>query len=68
MHLRLLSILSLILVFSGSLSAQAEQEKFNVVFIISDDLTSTALACYGNTLCKTPNIDKLAMASKMGWA
>lgn len=32
----------------------------NVLFIISDDLTATALSCYGNNLCKTPNIDRLA--------
>jgi iduronate 2-sulfatase len=32
----------------------------NVLFIISDDLTSTALSCYGNKACKTPNIDRLA--------
>ncbi|HAW99058.1 MAG TPA: iduronate-2-sulfatase, partial [Opitutae bacterium] len=30
------------------------------LFIISDDLTSTALSCYGNKVCKTPNIDSLA--------
>ena len=36
--------------------------KYNVLFIISDDLSPRALACYGNTQCKTPNIDKLAKA------
>lgn len=35
-------------------------EKPNVLFIISDDLTATALSCYGNEVCKTPNIDRLA--------
>ncbi len=35
-------------------------ENFSVLLIISDDLTSTALSCYGNTLCRTPNIDSLA--------
>jgi iduronate 2-sulfatase len=34
--------------------------RYNVLFIISDDLTYTALSCYGNTVCKTPNIDRLA--------
>lgn len=32
----------------------------NILFIISDDLTPSALSCYGNTVCKTPNIDRLA--------
>lgn len=32
----------------------------NVLFIISDDLTYTALSCYGNEVCQTPNIDAIA--------
>ena len=42
--------------------AQAEPEsgRYNVLFIISDDLTSTALSCYGSTVCQTPNIDAIA--------
>lgn len=40
-------------------NAQAA-ERPNVLFIIADDLTSTALSCYGNTICETPNIDRLA--------
>ena len=39
-----------------------EQKKPNVLFIISDDLTATALSCYGNKVCETPNIDALASA------
>lgn len=35
-------------------------DDFNVLFIISDDLTSTALSCYGNQVCDTPNIDRIA--------
>ena len=34
--------------------------QYNVLFIISDDLTLTALSCYGNEVCQTPNIDRLA--------
>ncbi len=38
----------------------SENSRMNVLFIISDDLTSTALSCYGNQTCQTPNIDRLA--------
>jgi len=32
----------------------------NVLFLVSDDLKASALGCYGNEICKTPNIDRLA--------
>ena len=38
----------------------AEKSRPNVLLIMSDDLTATALSCYGNTISKTPNIDRLA--------
>ena len=41
-------------------NAASSKRPFNVLFIISDDLTANALSCYGNTICKTPNIDALA--------
>ncbi|MEQ9411431.1 MAG: sulfatase [Fuerstiella sp.] len=41
-------------------AAASDSERMNVLFIISDDLTATALSCYGNTVCQTPNIDALA--------
>ncbi|WP_372896721.1 sulfatase [Stieleria sp.] len=41
-------------------SAESRGDRMNVLFIISDDLTYTALSCYGNTVCQTPNIDALA--------
>ncbi len=37
-----------------------EKKKPNVLFIIADDLTSTAVSSYENKVCKTPNIDRLA--------
>ena len=40
--------------------AQGDGRPPNVLFIISDDLTASALSCYGNNQCKTPNIDALA--------
>ncbi|WP_417383532.1 sulfatase [Gimesia sp.] len=39
---------------------EAAEKPFNVLFIISDDLTATALSCYGNRVCQTPNIDSIA--------
>ncbi len=51
--------------FLGSLSLTAEAhsaDKLNVLLIVADDLTATALSCYGNTICRTPNIDRLASA------
>jgi iduronate 2-sulfatase len=35
-------------------------QPYNVLFIISDDLTATSLSCYGNLVSSTPNIDALA--------
>ncbi len=58
------AILLLICTVVGMNSATARtpvaKPKYNVLFIISDDLTLTATSCYGNEVCKTPNIDRLA--------
>ncbi|SHI47735.1 protein of unknown function [Rubritalea squalenifaciens DSM 18772] len=43
----------------SALSGAAEKP-YNVLFIIADDLTATAVSSYENKACKTPNIDKLA--------
>jgi iduronate 2-sulfatase len=52
-------LILLTLSFSINLFAQPSQ-KPNVLFIIADDLTATAVSAYENKACKTPNIDKLA--------
>ncbi|HAA87957.1 MAG TPA: iduronate-2-sulfatase, partial [Verrucomicrobiales bacterium] len=59
MKIGIKTLFILTLVFLVNLVSAAPQ-KYNVLFIISDDLTSTALSCYGNKVCKTPNIDSLA--------
>lgn len=48
------------ILFVGPADAAKPAKPYNVLFIISDDLTYTALSCYGNKVCKTPNIDRLA--------
>ena len=45
---------------ASATGVSAAEPKYNVLFIISDDLTYTALSCYGNSVCRTPNIDRLA--------
>ena len=53
-------LFSMLALIGVTLAYGQESKQYNVLFIISDDLTPTALSCYGNTVCKTPNIDRLA--------
>jgi iduronate 2-sulfatase len=43
-----------------STASLGQKKKMNVLFVIADDLTSTAISSYGNKESITPNIDKLA--------
>ena len=50
--------------FSEELAAQIYRPGIrNVLFIVSDDLRASVLGCYGDSMCQTPNIDKLASQS-----
>ena len=62
----LLTFLVLMFVPLDALSASESQETRgtpNVLFIAVDDLR-TSLGCYGDTLVKSPNIDRLAATSR----
>ena len=48
-----------VIVLSAFSKAEAKQ-KPNIVLIIADDVSADDLACYGNKIVKTPNIDQLA--------
>ncbi|MEM0970254.1 MAG: sulfatase [Verrucomicrobiota bacterium] len=57
----LVGTLVLLLSSSQVFSAKEEQElPPNILMIISDDLSARALGCYGNEVCLTPHIDRLA--------
>ena len=58
---RIIFLIISLLFFSVNLVAQ-QKNKPNILFIAIDDL-KPILGCYGNTMVKTPNIDRLA---KMG--
>ena len=60
MKMPITSFLAILCLIALPRPVDASEQRFNVLFIIADDLTSTALSCYGNTVCKTPNIDRLA--------
>ena len=56
-----LNILILMIFTIGlSFANVPDKDKPNILFIIVDDLTVTALSAYENPASKTPNIDKLA--------
>jgi len=55
-----LLLISLSLVALFSLTTPTLAEKLNVVYILADDLGYGDLGCYGSTINKTPNLDKLA--------
>lgn len=54
-----IALCALVLGLTTGFSPAAERPP-NVLFIISDDLGSQSLGCYGNTQCQTPHIDALA--------
>lgn len=55
-----LRLLTFLIALLAALPATGAERRMNVLFLIADDLTYTALSCYGNPVCATPNIDSLA--------
>jgi uncharacterized sulfatase len=56
------ALLALLLCIVTGIASAAPFRKPNVLFIAVDDL-NTHLGCYGNTLVRSPNIDRLARRS-----
>lgn len=42
------------------LATQAQQQQWNVVYIMTDDHTSQMMSCYDKTHVSTPNLDRIA--------
>ncbi|CAM4214877.1 sulfatase [Zobellia roscoffensis] len=54
-------LLMFLVLFVVSKSALGQNdERPNIIFLLSDDQTSVATGCYGNDQVKTPNMDQLA--------
>ncbi|WP_437206288.1 sulfatase [Planctomicrobium sp. SH664] len=56
-------IATMVLLFlsgTSSWGALPETGRMNVLFINIEDCNAGVFGCYGNTICKTPNIDQLA--------
>lgn len=47
---------------AAAIGEAASKRPLNVLHIISDDLTSTALGCYGHPIVQSPNVDSIARA------
>ena len=64
MHRIKKNILILCLLFSIAAQAQTKKEpaapKPNIVYIFLDDAGITDFGAYGNTIIRTPNIDRIA--------
>ena len=41
-------------------SEAVEQERPNIIFIMTDDHTTQAMSCYGGNMIETPNMDRIA--------
>ncbi|WP_232622943.1 sulfatase [Pareuzebyella sediminis] len=56
-----MKLLTVLVIWASAFGLCAQSaERPNVLFIIADDLTSTAVSCYGKVAGTTPNIDELA--------
>ena len=60
--LKILPVFCFLFISNGITAQKKMDNKPNILFIAVDDL-KPILGCYGNTLVKTPNIDKLAKIS-----
>ena len=57
----LICMLCFFLVSSAAIAtAESPTPVKNILYIIADDLKASTIGCYGDEICQTPNIDRLA--------
>src|SRR5215211_2241118 len=56
----LCAVAAVVCILSALAPLARAQQRPNIVVIMTDDQAPWALGCYGNTECKTPNMDRLA--------
>ena len=52
--------LFLLTILSSVSAAETDPKRPNILFILTDDQSPCSLSCYGNEVCQTPNLDRLA--------
>ncbi len=57
--------ISLFVLIFLSVSFTKAQDQPNVLFLMTDEHSPNALACYGNNIVKTPNLDAIAASGTM---
>jgi arylsulfatase A-like enzyme len=60
MTMQTLVIAACFVCFAADRVAKAAERRPNFLFILTDDQSPETLSAYGNTVCQTPNIDRLA--------
>lgn len=53
------NIVAIFVLLVGTVSSAADKRP-NFLFILTDDQSPETLSCYGNKVCQTPNLDRLA--------
>ena len=48
---------------AAALDSLPDTSKMNILFIIIEDCNANVWGCYGNTICKTPNMDKFTKSA-----
>src|SRR6476469_10572082 len=57
--MRRISVVIAALLLTAATVARAQEKRWNIISIVTDDQGMWALSCYGNKECPTPNMDRI---------